>query len=640
MTVLLGQGDGAVDIVGHHRAPQQILHQPPVPGICLYQCVRGPEDARFPEDLLPDSVLLAPDTGEGQECRPAEPVLLQKLDHALGGVLRVRHNILDGTAQRGLDGSLILFVCLDEIRHHADDAGNPAFLLHDPADASAVPLVALREVSQGFQLCGEDMVVLLGAGKLPVQVPDICVILCAEVLQFLFFAADAGEFLFRLPGFPDLFIQLGPVSPVALPVFQEPCGKSRPILVIFFILGAEPLFLRGDLRLFPQGADNLRLELLGKPAFFFLAAGVLPRFLREAGKLFLLLRHLLFIAGYLLPGAGSILFSPGDLLGDGLQSRRHLLFPGLFIPDLLFAQGDAALTGLDGNLRLPDVLIVLRDQGVQLFHLCAQGLMLLLLLLRGMLCLVEIIFQNPFPLRDIGELFPEGLGFQKKHIDIILAQTVPEGQVFLCLFRLTAEGADPPFQLRQNVGDADQVCLLIVQSFDGLRLAALELHDTRRLVEQLPPFFRASAEDPVDLALPYDGVSFLADTRIVEELVDIPESAGAPVDFIFTLAGTVESSGYRHLIEFDGKNMVGVIQRDGHMGKPLGLSQLRSRKDNVLHGTAAQLFCALFPQNPPDRVGDVALAAPVGAHDSGDAVVELKEYPVGEGLKALYLYTL
>ncbi len=121
-------------------------------------------------------------------------------------------------------------------------------------------------------------------------------------------------------------------------------------------------------------------------------------------------------------------------------------------------------------------------------------------------------------------------------------------------------------QLRQDVVDADQVLLLVLQLGLGRGLSALELHDSGGLVEELPALLRLAAQDFVDLALADDGVAFLADACVVEQLVHVLQSAGAAVDQIFTFSGTVDAPGHRHLVEAGGQLMVRIVQRDGHIG--------------------------------------------------------------------------
>src|SRR5690606_33742778 len=57
--------------------------------------------------------------------------------------------------------------------------------------------------------------------------------------------------------------------------------------------------------------------------------------------------------------------------------------------------------------------------------------------------------------------------------------------------------------------------------------------------------------------------------------------------------------------------------------------------DHLLHLGAAHGARALLAQHPADGIGDVGLAAPVGAHDGGDAVAEVERGAVRERLEAV-----
>ena len=85
--------------------------------------------------------------------------------------------------------------------------------------------------------------------------------------------------------------------------------------------------------------------------------------------------------------------------------------------------------------------------------------------------------------------------------------------------------------------------------------------------------------------------------------------------------------------------MVRIVQRNRHIGKAQGPPQLGAGKNDILHGMSPQLFDLLLAQDPADRVGDIALAAAVGADDGRDPVMEFELYFVCEGFKSLYFYT-
>ena len=58
-----------------------------------------------------------------------------------------------------------------------------------------------------------------------------------------------------------------------------------------------------------------------------------------------------------------------------------------------------------------------------------------------------------------------------------------------------------------------------------------------------------------------------------------------------------------------------------------------SREDDVLHGLASELFDALFPHDPTQRIDDIALATAVGTYHRTDSLRELNCGLVYEGLE-------
>ena len=72
----------------------------------------------------------------------------------------------------------------------------------------------------------------------------------------------------------------------------------------------------------------------------------------------------------------------------------------------------------------------------------------------------------------------------------------------------------------------------------------------------------------------------------------------------------------------DPERVIFVVKDERDIAVRLRLSSLRSGEDDVLHFDAAKLFCALFTEHPPNRVGYVALSTSIGSHDRGDSAVE------------------
>jgi len=76
-----------------------------------------------------------------------------------------------------------------------------------------------------------------------------------------------------------------------------------------------------------------------------------------------------------------------------------------------------------------------------------------------------------------------------------------------------------------------------------------------------------------------------------------------------------------------------IGQRQADLGHADGLVGVGAVEDAVFHLRAAQRLGALFAQHPAHRVGDVALAAPIGADDGRQARLELQARPIGEALE-------
>ena len=79
-----------------------------------------------------------------EKCRSSELILLQKSNHALGCLLVVGDNVLNGTAERRLNCQLIFLRGLDQVRDHAQYPREMILLLHDSANRAAVALIPLR----------------------------------------------------------------------------------------------------------------------------------------------------------------------------------------------------------------------------------------------------------------------------------------------------------------------------------------------------------------------------------------------------------------------------------------------------------------------------------------------------------------
>jgi len=125
--------------------------------------------------------------------------------------------------------------------------------------------------------------------------------------------------------------------------------------------------------------------------------------------------------------------------------------------------------------------------------------------------------------------------------------------------------------------------------------------------------------------------------------VDVSEPTHFAVDQVFALTGTIEPAG--HLDVSGDALLVFAVGTDGsgdrrdarqhetHLGCRRRLPRLAAVEDHVHHLVTAQALGALLAQHPDDGIGDVALAAPVGPDDGGDATVEGELGPLGKRLE-------
>jgi hypothetical protein len=59
-------------------------------------------------------------------------------------------------------------------------------------------------------------------------------------------------------------------------------------------------------------------------------------------------------------------------------------------------------------------------------------------------------------------------------------------------------------------------------------------------------------------------------------------------------------------------------------------------KYDIFHLTASESLNALLSQNPPYRVGNIALSASIRSNNSGNTRIEIQAYFIGKRFEALY----
>ena len=161
--------------------------------------------------------------------------------------------------------------------------------------------------------------------------------------------------------------------------------------------------------------------------------------------------------------------------------------------------------------------------------------------------------------------------------------------------------------------------------------------DTRGLLKDLPAVGALDGQDLINAALTDNGIALTAQTGVHEQLVDVLQPAGAPVDIVFALAGAVIPAGHRHLSFLHGEDVGGIVDDKGDLGKAQALPLGCTVKDHILHFSAPERFGGLFPHDPADGIGDIGFARSVGTHDCGDVRPKGQHRLVRKGLEALDL---
>ena len=169
----------------------------------------------------------------------------------------------------------------------------------------------------------------------------------------------------------------------------------------------------------------------------------------------------------------------------------------------------------------------------------------------------------------------------------------------------------------------------------GALAAALVGAQPGGLLDLAAPVLRLAGQERLDLALADDGVQLLAQADLGHQLDDVREPAGRLVDGVLRGAVARHAAHDADLGRRQRQRAVGVVEGELHLGGSAGAAAVAAGEDDVLHGRAAHGGGALLAERPDDGVGEVALAAAVGADDDADAGLEEQLGLLGERLEAL-----
>ena len=133
--------------------------------------------------------------------------------------------------------------------------------------------------------------------------------------------------------------------------------------------------------------------------------------------------------------------------------------------------------------------------------------------------------------------------------------------------------------------------------------------------------------------------------RIVKglEILNSTDIHIEPTDYLdkkLAFTGAVVFARHGDLVIFRFEKAGGIVDRQADLSRRHGPARPRAGEDHILHARAAQRLGRLLAQHPADGIGDIALAAAVGADDDRDARIEHDARAVREGFESLDFQTL
>jgi len=205
------------------------------------------------------------------------------------------------------------------------------------------------------------------------------------------------------------------------------------------------------------------------------------------------------------------------------------------------------------------------------------------------------------------------------------------------LLRLPLERRQTALELTNDVGDAQEILTRLVHLAFGSAFTQLELADARGLFDHRTTILRLGGDDVPDAPLLDDRVRALANAGAQEQIGDVEQPDGSPVDAVIAIALAIETPRDLNLgvvAIFGRGEAVGVVEREGNLRKSVGSAPLGPTENHVLHVLAAESGRRLLAHAPFDSVDEVRFATPIRPDDTSNVVVKMDRRLVDEGLEA------
>ena len=524
--------NAVVEVVGNHRAPQQIFHNAAIFRRALHQFARHAEAARQLQRIALIAIeRFAADGAHRQERRAPQPILAQVVNQLLRRLFGVGDNVLLRRAQRHINRRFVRLRNGHQLRQYALDARQAALLGvgHRAANRHVVAFHVARHFGQDVMTARRrlhiggllfDIRAQIGIRgiRLIRRLPRLRQLLLTLLLMLIF----CFQLLFDgSQGFPQGSFLL----------LQCPSG--------FFNLRQARFHLR-----LHRVQARLVVAHIGQAIHLVNDSGFL-RFQRCVRFLFLRLR--LF---------GGFLRRPEDLLRVGNQAvlllhvrlnpcmilldfRQPLLGFLLLADDalaVLAARLAAALQGGEFLLRFVHMLGAFHQFGARL----RDGFFQLIDAVLRLVAAGGLVGQVAFRVRQnrldgqqfafqFGQARPRPVGANQEEVQVQILQFGGQFQIHAGVAALFFQRLQALRQLIQNIIDALQIFQRPLQFLVRFFLARLELDDARRFLEHLPAILALAGEDFVNAPLSDDGVSLFADARIAEEVDHVLQAAGGAV---------------------------------------------------------------------------------------------------------------